>query len=259
MLSKSTFSEKRAFTLIELLVVIAIIAILAAILFPVFARAREDARRASCMSNLKQIGLGIAMYTQDYDEKMPPSYTCGGLLLETGVNTNVAKSSICSNTAYLHLWWHITYPYVKSTQVFICPSSGSTWNGNYYPTTSAGDNYASYGYNEHLSAGTALAAIPNVATTPFLADSTYYLVDATKSCRSLQTQIVAMGQLGTAICSSFGNGKNADPPIPIHLDTFNMLFVDGHVKTQRIGDWTTANAVNPLDPMWQKWVPWYQS
>jgi prepilin-type N-terminal cleavage/methylation domain-containing protein len=61
------------FTLIELLVVIAIIAILAAILFPVFARARENARRASCQSNLKQIGLGIMQYTQDYDERMPPT------------------------------------------------------------------------------------------------------------------------------------------------------------------------------------------
>ena len=64
---------KRGFTLIELLVVIAIIAILAAILFPVFARARENARRASCQSNLKQIGLGIFQYTQDYDEKMRPA------------------------------------------------------------------------------------------------------------------------------------------------------------------------------------------
>ena len=63
---------KTAFTLIELLVVIAIIAILAAILFPVFARARENARRSSCSSNLKQIGLGIVQYTQDYDEKLPP-------------------------------------------------------------------------------------------------------------------------------------------------------------------------------------------
>lgn len=61
----------RAFTLIELLVVIAIITLLAAILFPVFARARENARRSSCQSNLKQIGIGIAQYTQDYDEKMP--------------------------------------------------------------------------------------------------------------------------------------------------------------------------------------------
>jgi prepilin-type N-terminal cleavage/methylation domain-containing protein len=71
-LHKVTPSRKRTgFTLIELLVVIAIIAILAAILFPVFARARENARRASCQSNLKQIGLAVYQYTQDYDEKCP--------------------------------------------------------------------------------------------------------------------------------------------------------------------------------------------
>src|SRR4028118_1558188 len=67
-------SARRGFSLIELLVVIAIIAILAAILFPVFARARENARRASCMSNLKQIGLGALQYSQDYDEKMVSIY-----------------------------------------------------------------------------------------------------------------------------------------------------------------------------------------
>src|SRR3954449_5967067 len=66
--------RKLGFTLIELLVVIAIIAIMAAILFPVFAQAREQARKASCQSNLKQLGLGLAMYTQDYDETYPPPY-----------------------------------------------------------------------------------------------------------------------------------------------------------------------------------------
>lgn len=71
MVKNSSKSTGKGFTLIELLVVIAIIAILAAILFPVFARARENARRSSCMSNMKQIGLGLMQYTQDYDEKLP--------------------------------------------------------------------------------------------------------------------------------------------------------------------------------------------
>ncbi len=74
-MQRNSISRKNGFTLIELLVVIAIISILAAILFPVFARARENARRASCLSNLKQMGIGIMMYTQDYDEMYPDSTT----------------------------------------------------------------------------------------------------------------------------------------------------------------------------------------
>src|ERR1051325_2216303 len=89
---------RRAFTLIELLVVIAIIALLAAILFPVFSRARENARKSSCLNNLKQIGIGIAQYTQDYDELYPSQWMGGAWS-----------------------WGYSIYPYVKSTQVFRCP------------------------------------------------------------------------------------------------------------------------------------------
>ncbi len=92
---------KRAFTLIELLVVIAIIAILAAILFPVFAQAREKARQTACLSNLKQLGLAYAQYTQDYDETVP----CG---------TNKWGGG--------NGWANQVYPYVKSTAAFLCPS-----------------------------------------------------------------------------------------------------------------------------------------
>jgi prepilin-type N-terminal cleavage/methylation domain-containing protein/prepilin-type processing-associated H-X9-DG protein len=98
--------KRKAFTLIELLVVIAIIAILASILFPVFARARENARKAACQSNLKQIGLGIAMYVQDYDETYP-------------------LSSMGYTNGY---WYQILQPYIKNTQVFICPTAGVIMN-----------------------------------------------------------------------------------------------------------------------------------
>ena len=96
----------KAFTLIELLVVIAIIAILAAILFPVFARARENARKISCLSNLKQIGLGVLQYSQDFDEKYPP--------IGNECNANNCKG-----------WHYLVQPYIKSTQVFKCPSNSN--------------------------------------------------------------------------------------------------------------------------------------
>src|SRR5471032_1222569 len=102
----STKTVKRGFTLIELLVVIAIIAILAAILFPVFARARENARRASCQSNLKQIGLGLLQYSQDYDGRL------------VSIQWNQPGSTTVTR------WEDSAFPYIKSAQIFICPSEG---------------------------------------------------------------------------------------------------------------------------------------
>jgi prepilin-type N-terminal cleavage/methylation domain-containing protein len=100
-------SHRNAFTLIELLVVIAIIAILAAILFPVFAQAREKARQSSCLSNTKQMGLGIMMYTQDYDETYPQAYWY----------TNDTDGSAGYNQ-----WSGMIQPYVKNVGIFVCPS-----------------------------------------------------------------------------------------------------------------------------------------
>jgi len=97
-----TVRRKKGFTLIELLVVIAIIAILAAILFPVFARAREKARQTSCLSNMKQIGLAADMYCQDYDETFPMSIYTPGTVVVT--------------------FYHVLMPYMKNTQMLQCPS-----------------------------------------------------------------------------------------------------------------------------------------
>jgi prepilin-type N-terminal cleavage/methylation domain-containing protein len=142
MQNSKTVGKRTAFTLIELLVVIAIIAILAAILFPVFARARENARRASCQSNLKQIGLGIMQYTQDYDEKMPFYY------------------HYYDSTTYAR-WQDDIQPYVKSYQLLVCPSQapvGSSSGGRtalfktIYPNAPV-PLEASYGSNS-VSGGT---------------------------------------------------------------------------------------------------------
>jgi prepilin-type N-terminal cleavage/methylation domain-containing protein len=115
--------ERTAFTLIELLVVIAIIAILASILFPVFARARENARRASCQSNLKQIGLGIMQYTQDYDERIPNATGggTGGAAMDGGW-TYFSTWPYDPDTQQFDPSRGSLYPYVKSTQIYICPS-----------------------------------------------------------------------------------------------------------------------------------------
>ena len=129
-------SVKRGFTLIELLVVIAIIAILAAILFPVFAQAREQARKTSCLSNEKQWGTAVAMYTQDYDEQLNPPWNCGAPLLRD--NGSVYRT--------YKPWTALVQPYVKNIQMGLCPDQGDQSLAN------SGNNrpllYSGYGWNE---------------------------------------------------------------------------------------------------------------
>ncbi|HLV81384.1 MAG TPA: type II secretion system protein [Chthonomonadaceae bacterium] len=115
-------AERRAFTLIELLVVLAVISILAAILLPVFAQTREAARRISCISNLRQVSLGILMYVQDYDETFPCD-SINGVALDPRflAHTDAATTPYFS----VYTWIEQVWPYMQNLQVFVCPSDPS--------------------------------------------------------------------------------------------------------------------------------------
>jgi len=214
----------KGFTLIELLVVIAIIAILAAILFPVFARARENARRSSCMSNLKQIGLGAMMYVQDYDERFPlgivgdipitaPTFLSGSAYC-TGMPCGLFKVGDAHNAGGNYVsWMDLLQPYAKSTQVFVCPSQvNAAYNG--------------YGYNVYIN---------NLRNSPY--------IPVTDAQITNPSQTVMLMDCNQNYCAAADPGAGTFAPLTYtydapHLDGYNMAFADGHVK------WLNKN--NPI-------------
>jgi len=212
-------SMKRGFTLIELLVVIAIIAILAAILFPVFARARENARRASCQSNLKQIGLGMAQYTQDFDERFP--------VLWADLNGDGAHSVAGQDFG----WAALIQPYVKSTQILQCPSEPNS--GNSSPLSV---NYSDYFYNRNISSGatvsTSLSAVSFPSNTIMNGD---YIGNVTNLGWAASNHNGNSATTHNAGCPAapatvgFNRTDNGNPS-ERHLEGANYAFVDGHVK-----------------------------
>jgi prepilin-type N-terminal cleavage/methylation domain-containing protein len=168
--------NRKGFTLIELLVVIAIIAILAAILFPVFAQARAKARQVSCLSNTKQISLAIMMYLQDYDEVLP-AYRFYEPNPYTG-NPHVGAST--AGDIFIN---QLLNPYIKNDGVWSCPSALTPWVNIQPNDTAAADSYSSYGgqnsyavsnYTFRANNGIALAAISAPADTVGMVDGTYY-------------------------------------------------------------------------------------
>lgn len=204
---------KRGFTLIELLVVIAIIGILAAILFPVFARARENARRASCQSNLKQLALGIAQYVHDYDDRYPRYDGVG-----------VASASWTSSMGPFG-WADAILPYTKSNQLFQCPSEkrggNSVPNTWFYQSTSYTD-YAYSGNLGYLSVHAASVIAPSA--TMLLQDGDPFgdLPWFGGSSQFMAGYEILTNQPMGALDSSYR--------IPRHLGGNNFAFADGHIK-----------------------------
>ncbi|RYX81022.1 DUF1559 domain-containing protein [bacterium] len=227
-------SRRSAFTLIELLVVIAIIAILAAILFPVFARARENARRASCQSNLKQIGLGVLQYVQDYDETYPLN-TRGGT---TGGND-------------FALWMVNIYPYVKSTQIFACPSGKNTQSLSFTSPALTFPWIRSYGMSE-LVAGSfnnpiKAAQVGRTAEMALLGDCTFTIWNSPGRVYNANSDDITSAPLAPI------------ESLARHLGGSNVAYMDGHVKylqqskmgpidVNNINTWNFNIAYDPSDP-----------
>jgi len=236
---------RRGFTLIELLVVIAIIAILAAILFPVFAQARESARATSCASNMRQLSLGVFMYAQDYEEILP-----------------MAVNYAAATTAPDRMWMATVQPYLKNEKIFLCPSAE---NARFAPDW-AGRGYLPIGYNartgydplgvEGATAPLAVAQMDETSRTVLFAETPSgdpalkyrgYTFDPGVAGGKkhptdprLNTPLVAdydlvagsslaPGQLKPVFCRHFKTGKGDGRA--------TLIFADGHVKSY------TANSI----------------
>ncbi|RYG59922.1 DUF1559 domain-containing protein [bacterium] len=240
--------SKKAFTLIELLVVIAIIAILAAILFPVFGRARENARRSSCQSNLKQVGLGLLQYTQDYDEQYPAAGWSGVQSLGYG-------------------WAGDIYPYVKSKQVFACPSDAAGLIAPYNSASLQALPRISYAINASLffnyyiangypAAQGKMAAFNAPSKTVMLLETASQTADMSDIDENFSSAAPGIGSpfiiynrnYGQYDTGYLGNmSKDTQrylisyfrTPQGRHLEGANYAFADGHVK------WLKGSAVSP--------------
>ncbi|MGI5819994.1 MAG: DUF1559 domain-containing protein [Armatimonadota bacterium] len=222
-------TRSRGFTLIELLVVIAIIAILAAILFPVFARAREKARQSTCLSNVKQISLGILMYAQDYDERLPALYfRYDEIGLRTGLMTMV-------------------HPYIMNTSVHDCPSSDErstySWLGN-----------RSYGYHVSLfrsqtSASRKIGEVFRPANIVMMGDvcgdpNAMGRFNIPSNSRPPLHELMELDGSNCVVCGGRHNARYATGHantydyigfnfIERHNGTSNVGFMDGHAKAMK--------------------------
>ncbi len=249
------FHAKSGFTLIELLVVIAIIAILAAILFPVFAQAREKARQTSCLSNTKQMTLGILMYVQDNDETWPRNDDCLG-----GGNQQIpgapATAIGCTTSPYFgdrinhYKWWYWTYPYTKNIQIMMCPSRISfldppNWNyaaeifgagyGLNLSVTGSLNTYGSLTRNgafRNSWTGGTLAGLAYSSETMLTMEVYNPAVGAYNVGGTVQTSYpLATKEYWTNLMKPNGVVNKAYAP---HADGFVVAYTDGHSKWMKV-------------------------
>lgn len=211
--------SRHGFTLIELLVVIAIIAILAAILFPVFARAREQARSASCLSNTRQYATATLMYVQDYDEVFP---------------MNAYLNGTCVSTFY----WAVN-PYVKNQQITLCPSEKDAMNLVDLVGAPCSDTppFTSYSVNSSIFvngffpgvSGFSLAGLPRPAESIMIYDGNTILPQGSQ----VQSQIV-QGRHNELFNSAFADGHSKGIQAKENGQRANQFTVTGRVKSLKI-------------------------
>lgn len=248
--------RKRAFTLIELLVVIAIIAILAAILFPVFAQAREAARKATCQSNMKQILAGCMMYGQDYDEFVVNSY--GG---------NYTVQAPAASGGYNHnvYWMGFIQPYVKNTGVYMCPDFTPS---NQFIEDPNSPVYTSYGHNHDFLGWDMNNGSIKMSQVKSPSDTVYFCERATRSWTQLKA--TPDGDTGITLGTRNDLWPNANCPDcvrtypqldccgagsattvgPVHSGTCVIGFMDGHVKAVK-----TSQVIGPYYDTTQRGGP----
>jgi prepilin-type N-terminal cleavage/methylation domain-containing protein/prepilin-type processing-associated H-X9-DG protein len=264
-MNRNTRSHKSGFTLIELLVVIAIIAILAAILFPVFAQAREKARGISCLSNFKQVGISWQMYTQDYDENLVP------MLVQNQENPAQGWGTYWS-------WPKLMDPYTKSWAIYKCPSAPDplgvfgggplAWYGNQMRRANIGYNYLGLGiwWDCVDPQGVSLASVNRPASTIAFVDSARQTTADPVPSKSQAgiSYVQAPAQYAavfpaTHTCTWWNGAKGGwdwtdttqTKPnfmgwtIDRHTDGMNVTFTDGHSKFHRWSALVAGTNVGP--------------
>jgi prepilin-type N-terminal cleavage/methylation domain-containing protein/prepilin-type processing-associated H-X9-DG protein len=261
---------RSGFTLIELLVVIAIIAILAAILFPVFAGARERARQTACLSNMRQLGTGMNMYVQDFGETYPAAALDNP---NWGPGPWGANHASLPNYRSQSRWIPQLLPYVHNTQVFVCPSDTlATRNqNNGQPWTTPFP--VSYGPNLYFVSPRALFGGPTDAVTLASVDEPtekYFLADSAQS-RGFSLDLIAnlryanfdrsMGQNGWNDAAFFSQGRVAvsdseASPLARHAQGGNVMFADGHAKWLRHNQIPNNQPGRELQRLIGVLVPW---